>query len=71
MTSRIRKAIERMLSKGVPTAPLSVKVIWFARANDVRFSQLPNRVALRRARKLLQEAEPIMSPYQAAQWLKL
>ena len=69
MTSRIRKAIERMLANAVPTSPLTDT--WFHDVNRLRFSKLPNRLALSRARELQQQAQPLMSRYEIRQWQRI
>ena len=68
MTSRTRKAIERMMTRAIPTAPIGAN--WFAELNNV-FLKRSNRSAMGKARALVRKAMPLMKPYDAEQWMKL
>jgi hypothetical protein len=70
MKARTRKAIDRMLTRAIPTAPLDVRIRWCQRLTWVRLLKNP-RKALREARKLVVEAQPLMKPYEVAAWMKL
>ena len=70
MKSRVKKAIERMLARAVPTSP-DGDTNWYHRVNRVRFDEPSGRTAMHQARGLVDEARPLMSRYQIAQWQKL
>jgi hypothetical protein len=71
MKNRTLKAIERMLCRAIPTAPIAVEYKWFTRLNWVRFDIKQNRTAMREARKLVSEAQPLMSRYEVSLWQKI
>lgn len=70
MKSRTKKAIERMLARAVPTSPDGGSN-WYQRVNRVRFDEPSGRTAMRKARGLVDEARPLMTRYEIAQWQKI
>jgi hypothetical protein len=69
MKSRNRKAIERLLTRAIPTAPTDGD--WFVRLNHVRFDIPDGRQALRKARAMVAEARPFMKPHELLKWRNL
>jgi hypothetical protein len=69
MKARTRKAIDRMLTRAIPTAPTDGN--WFVDLNHVRFRTPNGRQALRKARAMVAEARPFMKPHELLKWRNL
>jgi hypothetical protein len=69
MKARTRKAIDRMLTRAIPTAPTDGN--WFVDLNHVRFRTPNGRQALRKVRAMVAQARPFMKPHELLKWRNL